>query len=71
MSDKTNPMKFHIEYEKVYNQIQTPIRPFKCPICNGKGIVPAGFYTSITYNWISANTSEKCRTCNGQGIIWG
>jgi len=46
------------------------MKPYLCPVCCGKGIVPAGFYNfpsncgSITSTW-----AETCRACNGKGII--
>lgn len=41
-------------------------RPWRCPVCEGRGSVPAGFYT----NGISTSTSnEKCRSCE-DGVIW-
>ena len=44
--------------------------PFKCPICEGRGIVPGGFYESLGTSWTSDRISELCRACSG-GIIWG
>lgn len=46
--------------------------PVKCPVCEGNGLVPAGFYdapvgTPLT---LSSTAPEKCRSCNGTGIIW-
>ena len=41
--------------------------PYCCPVCQGRGVVHAGFYTggdSIS------TTSEVCRSCSGTGIIW-
>jgi len=38
----------------------------KCPVCEGKGKMPADFYPD------TAETTEKwvtCRTCNGSGIV--
>lgn len=45
--------------------------PFRCPVCEGKGIVPQGFYDNITGmgSWGCAIT-EKCRACDGKGIIY-
>ena len=42
--------------------------PHRCPVCNGVGKVPAGFYSM----GIASTTSmpETCRSCNGTGIIW-
>ena len=45
------------------------IKPFKCPICKGRGIVPGGFYTAVGDTWSSNCITEKCRQCNGLGII--
>jgi hypothetical protein len=44
----------------------------KCPICNGCGLVPGGFYNSLQGHiteWIAGSSSEICRACNGVGII--
>lgn len=46
-------------------------QPFRCPVCNGKGLVPNGFYSfepSRSSVYVSA---ETCRTCQGTGILWG
>lgn len=47
--------------------------PYKCPICEGHGIVPPGFYqTTVGQSYSYSNASfETCRACHGQGIIWG
>lgn len=43
---------------------------YKCPVCDGKGFVPAGFYNTNGQSWYSFNTSpEVCRSCNGKGVI--
>lgn len=48
------------------------IKPHKCPICEGRIILPAGFYSSLPGGSSLSNaTAEKCRSCNGTGIIWG
>lgn len=48
-------------------------KPYKCPICEGCGIVPGGFY-SVAYGqiegYVSSTTQEKCRTCEGRGIVY-
>lgn len=46
--------------------------PVKCPICEGRGKVPNGFYD---LNSASASTStdsapEECRACQGTGLLW-
>lgn len=45
---------------------------YKCPVCHGKGIVPAGFYdiNPLVVGGTSTNTSaETCKSCNGTGVI--
>lgn len=45
--------------------------PHKCPVCNGNGLVPNGFYTQTTGRWSSANVEpERCKSCNGKGVVW-
>lgn len=44
--------------------------PYKCPICEGRGIVAGGFYNSVGNEWTAGNAAEPCRQCNGEGIIW-
>ena len=41
--------------------------PYICPICVGKGFVPAGFYAgaSTTYK----TETEVCKACAGTGIF--
>ncbi len=42
----------------------------RCPVCNGNGLVPNGFYRQTTGDWTSSSaTPEKCRTCDGKGYI--
>lgn len=47
-----------------------------CPVCFGRGIVRAGFYTvvgedcTVTNNRLSSVWTEECRSCKGTGIIW-
>jgi len=49
------------------------MKPYKCPICNGHGNVPGGFYLAAdgVETYTSSATTEPCRACNGIGIIWG
>jgi hypothetical protein len=47
-------------------------QPFMCPICQGRGNVPGGFYIShVGCPSVSTSVSEPCRACKGTGIIYG
>jgi len=43
----------------------------KCPVCNGRGIVPQGFYmVPEGQNFSSSSTApETCKTCGGKGYF--
>ncbi len=42
----------------------------KCPVCNGNGLVPNGFYLLVSGDWASASTEpETCRSCQGKGYV--
>jgi DnaJ-class molecular chaperone len=42
----------------------------KCPVCEGSGQVPYGFYDSTGYDGGATYfPNEICRTCQGKGII--
>jgi hypothetical protein len=50
---------------------ETMSKPFKCPVCNGCGHVPTGFYSNATGGGTSNTTApDTCRTCHGSGVIW-
>lgn len=40
----------------------------KCPVCEGKGLVPAGFY-NISSAPVPRTSPEQCRTCAGTGVL--
>ncbi len=44
----------------------------KCPICEGHGLVEAGFYQhSAGSEYMTSNCAEEtCRSCSGTGIIY-
>jgi hypothetical protein len=46
--------------------------PYKCPVCEGRGTVPSGFYNQGTWGtWVvSAWGVEMCRSCQGTGVLW-
>ena len=46
------------------------MKPHKCPVCNGNGIVDAGFYNQTSGEWTSTGGTEPCRSCEGTGIVW-
>jgi DnaJ-class molecular chaperone len=50
-----------------------PEHVVRCPVCNGNGAVPSGFYNQAgVFNWtVSTTNSEECRTCAGAGIVRG
>lgn len=49
--------------------------PDKCPVCEGRGTVPIGFYDSdadrIAATLMIYNELPKCRSCEGTGLING
>ncbi len=59
------------EQEKDQLDNTEPLRPYQCPVCHGTGIVPGGFYDSISKAWTSSIMSEQCRACGGTGVLWG
>lgn len=53
------------------------MKPHKCPVCGGNGIVPAGFYNSTNISedgTIIITTGDAdttaCRSCAGTGIVY-
>lgn len=42
--------------------------PHLCPVCLGRGFLPAGFYNLMGV--ASSLNDEPCRTCLGKGVIW-
>ena len=45
-------------------------KPYKCPVCNGRGVVPAAYYRTGGYLTYYLSSMVTCRTCNGKGIVW-
>lgn len=43
-----------------------------CPVCNGRGTVPKGFYDGAETGTGStaANMREPCRACGGSGVLY-
>ncbi len=46
------------------------MKPYRCPICDGRGNVPGGFYHATGNSWTSNRSVEVCRSCHGTGLIW-
>lgn len=52
--------------------VNNSLAPHRCPVCNGNGLVPNGFYMQTSGYWSTSSiTPETCRSCNGTGIVWG
>lgn len=43
--------------------------PHVCPVCEGRGNVPPGFYDRPTMT--TSPILETCKSCSGIGIVWG
>lgn len=56
-----------LQYHYVNMQI-----PHRCPVCEGKGRAPNGFYAAIgVESWSTSDiTPEQCRACAGTGVLW-
>lgn len=54
----------------ISNASKSPL-PHRCPVCNGNGLVPNGFYMQTSGDWSTSSiTPETCRSCSGTGIVW-
>lgn len=41
-----------------------------CPVCQGNGMVPCGFYMQTSGQWTTGATiPETCRSCGGIGYV--
>lgn len=40
-----------------------------CPVCQGRGFVPCGFYNTSGIGSSSSISDEKCRSCFGRGYL--
>ena len=45
----------------------SPQQPYRCPICEGRGLVRTDFYLVGTR---ASTAPEKCRSCAGTGVLW-
>ena len=63
--DMSNP-------NQTWQSIIVERKPYVCPVCYGKGIVPNGFYLGTSDVWSTFSTEpETCHSCQGTGIVWG
>ena len=44
-------------------------RPCTCPVCDGRGVVPQGFYENWPLTTVTNTAPDTCRSCGGQGVI--
>jgi hypothetical protein len=53
--------------ERVTTLLEPPmtVEAHRCPVCEGRGIVPGSFYTGLP---ILAD--EPCRACDASGVVW-
>ena len=67
----THPINTDPPNTMYWNPPQTATRqiPHKCPICDGTGTVPNGFYNKFS-SCSTTITPEQCRSCSGSGILW-
>ena len=42
--------------------------PHRCPVCEGRGMMPHGFYDRRTVS--SSMEPDPCHSCQGSGIVW-
>jgi hypothetical protein len=46
-------------------------KPYMCPVCCGNGLVPNGFYNTVSgLGSTTSITPETCRSCNGTGVVF-
>ncbi len=43
---------------------------YKCPVCEGRGQVPAGFYHTYHSGTVVNTCPETCKSCSGKGVIF-
>ena len=51
---------------------QAPCSPFKCPVCDGTGLVSKPpWIAGDQQTWVSSSTGPwPCKACDGTGIVW-
>ena len=43
---------------------------YKCPVCKGRGTVPADFYSHLASTTVVNTCPVACRSCGGKGIVF-
>jgi len=73
MSDYIPSDYIPYNYPYKYDYTQTTKSPYKCPVCDGTGLVSRPQDVPGDQNtWSASSTgSYKCHACKGSGIIWG
>jgi hypothetical protein len=50
----------------------TTLVPWLCPVCQGRGFVPVGFYNPFDVSAGSTTAANpSCKSCDATGIVWG
>jgi len=44
--------------------------PHRCPVCNGVGTVPPGFYEGNHSGTSISTQRATCKACGGSGLVW-
>lgn len=68
MMHRNKAEKWGIE-ECVFLGDNEETKPYRCPVCGGRGIVQNGFYNMCADSTTLSN-GETCRSCGGKGVIW-
>lgn len=57
--------------------VQPKRTPHRCPVCEGRGAVAAGFYPCCIHGQrgciltgCQAASAAPCRSCKGEGVLW-
>ncbi len=57
-------------YQAYRNSVTSQL-PVRCPVCDGRGTLPYGFYHNQPRDATGADQTTQCRSCMGRGIIGG
>lgn len=61
------PVSWHYQGAQELKEVKVP---HTCPVCGGNGLVPAGFYLTVTGQITTSSCApETCRSCMGKGFI--